>query len=475
MRLFETFLQSVPRYVRLCILCGIGLWGTVGQSAAVPTHIIGLNAEPQPQSRPLSAASSWLFQQLYTGLVKQEQQTVAAGLASHWRSDRLFQIWTVRIRPQQVFSNGVAISNQAVLWNILRWNNRLRAAQLEPIIQSASITDAGQIVIRLRRPYRAFPALLSHPLLGIMLPSSLSYGQSVGSGPYLIQRWQIGKNLSLQPNPYFSPKAPEINVRWIADGDKRFDALKNGELFSAQSLPPLRLHSLKTQVLASPFTVQYGPYQSSCILALNLNNTYLKDLNIRRALNFGINRSELSNSLWKASGRSSPSLLPEAWGTLPQLSNQRLPYHLDDAQTLLQQAGFANGLELTLGYPSQPEAGLPYPKSTAEQLAADLSALGIKIVFQPDPSNPPDLYLRGLSPLYPDPDAIYSQIFSQKLRLDFGYQDSQLNYLLSLSQKSYAPLHIYSKIEALNLKNVWVLPLIQSRSGQLIRKQSPAN
>lgn len=179
---------------------------------------------------------------LYEGLVKMDANgQVVPGLAVSWvvSDDELDYIF--EIRQNAKFSDGSAITIDAIVENFIRWFepqsslhgdgnypawlklflafNGERDANNRSISQVDGIqkVDANTMIIHLNRQEPMLLAYLTQPAFAILQPNALvisSYGtrQSsiISSGPYVVTTW-TEEEIKLSPNPqYWNPGTSEL-------------------------------------------------------------------------------------------------------------------------------------------------------------------------------------------------------------------------------------------------------------------------
>ena len=125
------------------------------------------------------------------------------------------------------------------------------------------------------------------------------------------------------------------------------------------------------------------------ILYMGLNpakNPKLKDLKVRQALYYALNRDQLVKTQLPEGAQVATQFMPD---TVAGYNKDLKPYAYDPdkAKALLKEAG-AEGMTLTFAYPS--EVSRPYmpdPQKIYEALRSDLEAVGIKVKVVTKPWN----------------------------------------------------------------------------------------
>jgi len=168
------------------------------------------------------------------------------------------------------------------------------------------------------------------------------------NGPYLITRYDSGSQIVLEPNPHWTGKAPaikRITARSIADTAALQANLQSGDVDMA---PGDAIGLQLDQVLAmqkdnpSSFQYIYNDALAFWNIDFDLDNKFLADVRVRRAILLAIDRKTMSEKL--AGGRFTlaatwvPPKEPMFAPGLPVV-----PYDPAQAKALLKEAGYAPG------------------------------------------------------------------------------------------------------------------------------------
>jgi peptide/nickel transport system substrate-binding protein len=164
----------------------------------------------------------------------------------------------------------------------------------------------------------------------------------------------------------------------IKDNAARFLALKSGEV-QAIELP--NTDDVKAaQSDPNIKTVFRPPFDTSWI-KINLNNSLFKDIRIRKAVAYAINRQAIVQGLYAGYGEvANQAMPPGMWG---RASNPE-PITYDPAQSkkLLAEAGYPNGFSFDFWYIPVSRPYFPNGKEIGTAIASDLNKVGIRAHLQ---------------------------------------------------------------------------------------------
>lgn len=205
---------------------------TAGAAAPTPRAVVATGTEPRSPLVPTDTdepGGARVVSALFAGLVRYDASgTPVAEVAASVRSDDA-TTWTVRIRPDQVFSDGTPVTPASF---VDAWGHGARAGSatarlFEPIagygavhadpptaraLSGLRVVDASTFTITLSAPAADLPLRLGHPAFSPLPPGALedldSFGQDpVGNGPYMLAgqgAWQHDERVDLVPNPRYA-------------------------------------------------------------------------------------------------------------------------------------------------------------------------------------------------------------------------------------------------------------------------------
>ncbi len=333
---------------------------------------------------------------------------------------------TYRIHPRARWSDGVPITARDFVFTLrTRLARRAQLPEFErPLVErvrEVAAVDAKTVRVVLRSRFAGWRGLFgnilpSHALAGenlgriwidgIVNPKT---GRPIGSGPFLVQRWERGRQLTLVRNPRYWGVHPayldRIVLRFRIGGDDPVEWFRQGELDVAWApfpgaVPALRQES-GLRVVAAPtlrfehLAIRVGPG----------GHPALRNKLVRRALAYGIDRIAIVRQVLAETDTAfgpldSLVILKPSPHYRPNWSRYRR--RPAEARRLLEQAGCGRGADgiyvcagerLSLRFVTS--AGIP-PRAQAVSLAqAQLRQVGIEVV----PSfAPPAVFIKQILP-----------------------------------------------------------------------------
>ncbi|MDO8431242.1 MAG: ABC transporter substrate-binding protein [Candidatus Binatus sp.] len=199
-----------------------------------------------------------------------------------------------------------------------------------------------------------------------------------GAGPFRMTSFSRDESIVLERNPYFPAPAAgprTLFFKVVPDPTVRALELTEGVAdFSENNIQPDVLPYLGKQ---PHLAISKSPGSSYRYLAFNFHDPYLRDVRVRRAIAYSIDRVSIIQSMIRGGARAATGLLaPENWAYEDNLPVYN--YDLARANTLLDQAGYPRGpggmRRLRFVYKTTPEQ-----LNFAQALQAMLKRVGISL------------------------------------------------------------------------------------------------
>ncbi len=267
--------------------------------------------------------------------------------------------YAFRLKPGQMFSNGFGeMTADDVKFSFERIIDPDMNAINAPDMGTLSHVDvhdrySGTIV--LKSPYAAFVAIAAagYAILSRQAVTSVGGRFSVRppccSGPYLFRDWQAKRKTVLERNPLWKGPAAafsEIHIYAMSDAKAAEMAFEAGQLdcaeISVESVEPFRSN------LPPDSAIEIHPSGRNFWLGMNQSNPALKDLRVRRAIQYAVDVEAVVEATWF--GLAEPALGPIPRGMIGCRERTLIPAKgdADKARSLLVEAGVDLPLRLRL-------------------------------------------------------------------------------------------------------------------------------
>jgi peptide/nickel transport system substrate-binding protein len=320
-------------------------------------------------------------------------------LAKSWEVSEDGLSVTLHLVDNATFHDGKPVTSEDVAFSIMTIKENHPFKSMFAPVEAIETPDPLTAVIKLSQPHPALLLAMS-PALAPILPKHI-YGDGqdikshpansapVGSGPFMLEEFTAGEAIVLKKNPNFfiegRPKLDEIIIRIIKDPSALLIAMENGEAdiypFMAGAQEINRLSKVDGLEVTAEGYAAVGPINW---LAFNTESSKLSDVRVRQAIGYAIDRDFITKALHR--GVSTPQRGPIIESSpFFDPSIEAYDVDLDKANALMADAGFGDGMELTIDY-------IPGPKeqqqSVAEYMKSQLKKIGIDVTVRAAPDFP---------------------------------------------------------------------------------------
>jgi peptide/nickel transport system substrate-binding protein len=277
-------------------------------------------------------------------LARGENLDVAPGLAERWDiPDPLTYIF--HLHQGVTFHDGRPLTSRDVKWtfdSLLTGKIRSAKTATYRFVDHIETPDDYTVIFRMKEPDAALPWNLSDGAIGIVPFGSGNEVTThpIGSGPFKFVSSETDKELIIERNnDYWGEKAKLPRVRFAVVPDATTEALElrkgTGDL-TINALTPDTVHTLERE---SFIAVEHAPGTEIQYLGFNLRDPILKDVRVRQAIAYAIDRRPMVQYLWGGWAQPARSVLPpQSWaynGNVPAYDHDP-----EKARALLDSAGY---------------------------------------------------------------------------------------------------------------------------------------
>ncbi len=287
-------------------------------------------------------------------LERDEHLSVTPALAESWEIPDP-RTYVFHLHHGVKFHNGQPLTSRDVKWTIdslLTGKIRSTKAASYDFVDSIEARDEYTVVFHLKKPFATLLWRLSDGAMGIVPYGSLGEmsDHPIGSGPFRFVRAEPDKEVVLERNHEYwglTPRLDHIRMMVVPDTITRALELRKGSAdIAINALTPDMVVTLEREpgleVLRAPGTVlQY--------MNFNLRDPLLRDVRVRQALAYAIDRGPMLEFLWRGFAQPAASILPaQSWaydGDVP-----RYEHDPERARQMLDAAGYParNGIRFRL-------------------------------------------------------------------------------------------------------------------------------
>lgn len=274
--------------------------------------------------------------------------------------------FTFTIRDGVTFSDGSALDAEVVKLNLDALGLGIKDAQVAPNVdfgayKSAEVLGKNQVKVTLKRPDANFLRATSSVAAGLVSPKTLKLdnaGQSaiakiVGSGPFVFESEKPDEEVvfTSRDDYAWAPETAEnqgdayldkLVIKYLPEVASRAGAAQSGQVDLVRGLQPV-----DEQVLAANggqvFAAQ-GVDLTTNQAAVRIGSGKLEDVKVRQALQIGIDRQAIKDTVLSESYVVAGSVLNHKAPGFVDLSSE-IAYNPEKSKQLLEEAGWKVGAD----------------------------------------------------------------------------------------------------------------------------------
>ena len=454
--------------------------------------------------------SATIIVEVFGGLVTIDKGlNIVGDLAETWDMSPDGRVYTFHLRPNAKFHNGKLITAQDFKWSMERASDpqtaapvvdeylgdivgvteRLRGDATE--VQGLRVIDGHTLEITIDEPKAYFLAKLTYPTAFVLdrenvESSRLWFREPNGSGPFKFSDYAPGERFVLARNENYHLAPPFLDkVHFILGGGTSMLMYENDEIhLTGVGLADLDRvldpsNALSTEIQRAP------PSFSTTYIGMNVDEPPFDDLKVRQALNYAIDKEEITKSVLAG-------LVVPARGILPPgfpAYNENLEgygYDPDLARQLLAESKYGPNLE-NFGKPIILTTAGSFGSSVSLDMEVILAMweknLGIKVetlqtefatYLQDLIKRRFEMFQIGWIADYPDPENFLDLLFHSKSNNNHtAYNNQQVDGLLERARvepREDVRYQIYQEAEQLIVRDAPWIPLWYSGEQYVLVK-----
>src|SRR6202453_2483052 len=293
----------------------------------------------------VDAQSEHIYGLIFDSLVrKNEHFNLEPWLATSWETpDPL--TYRFHLRTDVHFHNGKPLTAVDVKYTLDSMRNgtviTAKAGALARI-DHVDAPDAATVVLHLKQPDAALLWNLSDGAIGIVPAGSGSdfAFHPIGSGPFrFVSQLQDDEVVIERSDNSWQPRPAIARIRFAVVPDAITRALELEKGSADVCINCLTADMVSALIKRPNLQVESGPGTNLNYISFNTQDSLLRDIRVRQAIAYAMNRPLIISSLWRGRAQLAESLLPpQHWAWTGDV--QQYPYDPAKANALLDQAGW---------------------------------------------------------------------------------------------------------------------------------------
>jgi len=277
-------------------------------------------------------------------LSRGDDLNVAPGLAERWEiPDPLTYVFHLHRGAR--FHDGRPLTSRDVKWtfdSLLQGKIRSTKAAVYKFVDHLDAPDDGTIIFHMKESDASLLWNLSDGAIGIV-----PYGSGdeitlhpIGSGPFKFVSAETDREVVLERNDdYWGEKAKLARVRFAVVPDETTEALELRKGSGDVMINSITPDTVVTLARDRNLEVERGAGTRLAYLGFNLRDAILKDVRVRQAIAYGLDRRPMIEYLWRGEAEPARSVLPtQSWAYNPEVPDYQ--HDPEKAKQLLDAAGY---------------------------------------------------------------------------------------------------------------------------------------
>ena len=297
------------------------------------------------------------------------------GSASSWKVSNDGKTYTFYLQEDGKWSNGDTVTAHDYVWSWERILTPSLGSQYPDMLYylvnaeefhngliddfskvGVKAVDEDTLQVTLKEPTPFFLGLLSHySTWPVHKPTVLKHGliddrngkwtrpgNFVCNGPFNLKTWELNKKIVVEKNPlYWDSNIVELNeihFHPVSNEMTEERMFRAGQLHVTNTFPS---NKCEPDIQEKNTNLQIHPYMGTYFYRFNTKNEVLKDVRVRKALAYSIDRKKIVESVTRCGQIPAYSFTPP--GSNGFYPDTNIPFDAELAKNLLKEAGFDSG------------------------------------------------------------------------------------------------------------------------------------
>lgn len=358
------------------------------QSADADTLIIARLSDAENLDHQFMStinAASVTHGKVYEGLVGRDKTSEFVPLlAESWKqiSDT---VWEFSLREDVTFHDGELFTADAVkktFERLLDPNVGAPRAGALSMVQEIKAVDDHTVQFILTEPYAPLLSILAGHESGIISPKAIErfgkelINEPVGTGPFRFEHWKPGQEIVIVRNEEYWGSASELAkvvFKVVPEETTRVSMIETGE---AHVTEPLSVTMMETVENSQSSNLYRSEGYGTEYLGFNVSKPPFDNVLLRKAVAHAIEIDSIRKGVFNNVGGVANSLLgSKVFGYDDTI--QPYSYNLDEAKSLMAEAGYKDGLTIKLTTMDSKER-----INLAEVVQSQLKGIGITVEIE---------------------------------------------------------------------------------------------
>ncbi|WP_404454771.1 glutathione ABC transporter substrate-binding protein [Virgibacillus necropolis] len=326
-----------------------------------------------------------IYQKVYETLVAfNDDMEIVPNLAKDWKQiDET--TWQFKLNEGITFHDGAPFNAKAVKATFDRLlDPETGSPQREKLgmIEEVKVIDEATVQLILSKPYAPLLSILASNEGSIISPKAIAESPKslashpVGTGPFVFESWNTGQDITLVKNEDYwgeKPKIDKVVFEVIPESATRLAMIETGEAHITDTVPISEIERIKN---SDTLNLYQTDGLAVSYIAFNVQNAPVDNVKLRKAISHAVERDAIIKGIFNDVGTLANSAMsPKVFGYSENIKPYE--YNINKAKQLMEEAGFKDGVNLTLVTNDRQER-----VRMAEVIKSQLKGIGVNVEIQ---------------------------------------------------------------------------------------------
>ncbi|WP_047395604.1 ABC transporter substrate-binding protein [Cetobacterium sp. ZOR0034] len=214
------------------------------------------------------------------------------------------KILDIKLKKDVRFTNGDVLTSEDVKFTIERAKANPKVSHLYKMINNIVILSDNEFQIITEQAFSPLLNHLSHKSSSVINKKEVLKDESkyfenpIATGPYKVESWAIGDNITLSSNQNYYKGIPSIKtvvIKAVPEENSRVIGLETGEIDMSLDIPAISWNDLEKD---GKIRVYSAPSTTTGYIGLNTNSSILSNKILRQAIALAIDKQSIVDTIY---------------------------------------------------------------------------------------------------------------------------------------------------------------------------------